>query len=208
MKTITLAISVILFSTLSHAKFGGALPDAPDLPVIVREAFKRLSGNNAAGAEVSLKCKYLTDSNKAVLSDIDPTSGFPYASSVNSPFWAWYFGCLEEYLKKDIRNSPKALKNATGPKGAEIIGSKSIEDLKGILWKNVNDQAKIEMATSILSKIVNLDVLKEFGVNIDKVLKEDMVKRSNEFNPNTLNFIEAINVMINVAMKQKEFLVD
>jgi hypothetical protein len=203
-----LLLTSVLFTATANAKFAGALPEATDFPVIISEAFKRLTGNDKVGASVPNSCKQLVEENKTVLGDVDPISGFSYANQLNSPFWKWYFGCIESYLKNDVKNNLASIINATGPVGAEVIGQKNLEDLKSLLWKSLTEDQKKAIATSVLQKVVSFEIITEFGKNPEKIVNTELVKRADEYNQGQSNLIDAVAVLITISMKQKEFLVD
>ena len=57
----------------------------------------------AKTAEMNASCTSLTDENRSLLGDNNPTTGFTSIAQPNSSFISWYSGCLTSYLTADFK---------------------------------------------------------------------------------------------------------
>lgn len=202
---------LVFFSLLSNqafAKLSGPFPDSPDFPIIIQQAFKRLTGlEMGAVSGMPNKCKALTLDNKTSLADFDLLTGFPYATSINPSFWKWYFDCIEINANNSLMISESGFKNSLGAVGAKHFADMTLQTIKETLWQNTPVEIRTEIAKSITTTLIRDDLLAEFGAKSQDIITE-IEGILNHPSRSQFKVDQAVIVILQTVFKQKSFILE
>ena len=200
---------LLCFSSINaFSKFTGPFPDSPDLPIIIQQAFNKLTGvETASVVAISNKCKAVNLNNKTALADFDVLSGFPYASEINPSFWKWYYDCIESYATNSLLSSEVGFKSALGTAGAQHFADTSIDNIKQTLWQSVPNQVRTDTIKSILNTLIRDDLLAEFGVKSQDIIIE-IETVLNHPSRSQFKVGQALMVILQMVFKQESFILE
>jgi hypothetical protein len=201
-------LSFLFAASLAQARPLGSFPDSTDFPVIIQQAFKRLTGvDNYTQANIVKRCLALTLDNKTVLADFDVLTGFPSSTSINAPFWKWYFGCIEVYSAQSVFVSEQGLRNTLGVLGSLHFAQKSYTEIRATVWQTLPPDVRMAISKSMTNTLIRDDLLIEFGTKTQDIVSEinlilDHPSRSG------FKLDQALMVILQTVFKQKSFLLE
>lgn len=204
-----LILILLCFSSVpAICKFSGPFPDSPDFPVIVQQAYKRLTGMDMISLMgVPVKCKAISLDNKTALADIDVLSGFSYATTINPGFWKWHYDCIDIYAKNSLLTSEAGFKKSLGAIGAQHFSKKTLQNIKETVWQDVPVEVRTAIARSIINTVIRDDLLVEFGAKPENIVKE-IEGVLNHPSRSQFKVDQAVMAILQIVFKQEAFILE